>query len=131
VSATISPELLLDVGLRVSAELGRARMAVSAAVGLPNGAIVELDRSHDEPIDLYVNGRHFGTGRLLIVDGEWAVRIESVDGVEAVAAVADTSAVVLEHPAMAAAADPEPEIAPITAVDLSTEGQAADPGADE
>jgi flagellar motor switch protein FliN len=80
-SASISPDLLLEVDLRLSAELGRARMPVSAAVGLSGGAIVELDRSHDEPIDLYVNGRHFGTGRLLIVDGEWSVRIESVDGV--------------------------------------------------
>jgi flagellar motor switch protein FliN/FliY len=40
---------------------------------------VELDRQADEPIDLYVNGRHFATGRLVVVDGsEWAVRIERV-----------------------------------------------------
>jgi len=48
-------------------------------VGLPHGAVVELDRSPDEPIDLYVNGRRFATGRLVVVDGsDWAVRIESV-----------------------------------------------------
>jgi hypothetical protein len=119
---TISPGLLLEVEMRVSAELVRARMAMSTAVGLPGGAIVELDRSHDEPIDLYVNGRHFGTGRLLIVDGEWAVRIESLDGVPGVdRRVAEHTAVIVEHPAMAAAA-PTAEAA-ITPVDLSTEGQ--------
>jgi flagellar motor switch protein FliN len=111
-SQTVSPALLLEVGLRVSAELGRARMPMANAVGLPNGAIVELDRSHDEPIDLYVNGLHFGTGRLLITDGEWAVRIESVDGVPgADRRVADT--------------------APIPIVDSSSSGQAAPVGAEE
>jgi flagellar motor switch protein FliN len=124
-SETISPALLLEVSLRVSAELGRARMPISTAVGLPCGAIVELDRSHDEPIDLYVNGRHFGTGRLLIVDGEWAVRIESVDGVAdeggVVLALAadDGDAVVVESPGEAPI---EPGEA-ITPVDLSTAGQ--------
>jgi flagellar motor switch protein FliN/FliY len=91
VSATVSPELLLEVSLRVSAELGRARMPVSMAVGLPSGAIVELDRGHDEPIDLYVNGRHFGTGRLLVVEGEWVVRIESVDGMASITPVNSSS----------------------------------------
>jgi flagellar motor switch protein FliN len=123
-STTISPQLLLEVNLRVSAELGRARMAMSAAVGLPGGAIVELDRSHDEPIDLYVNDRHFGTGRLLIVDGEWAVRIESLDGVQGVdRRVEQQTAVVVEHPAMATAGADSPSDAQITPVDLSTEGQ--------
>ena len=45
------------------------------------GAVVELNRSADEPIDLYVNGRRFATGRLMVVDGaDWAVRIESILG---------------------------------------------------
>ena len=50
----------------------------AAAVGLATGAVVELDRAPDDPVDLFVNGRRFGTGRLLLVDDEWAVRIESV-----------------------------------------------------
>jgi flagellar motor switch protein FliN/FliY len=54
-------------------------MPTAEVVGLPTGAVVELDRSPDEPIDLYVNGRRFATGRLVVVEGnDWAVRIESV-----------------------------------------------------
>jgi flagellar motor switch protein FliN len=65
--------------VRVWAELGRARMPSADVVGLPSGAVVELDRGAEEPIDLYVNGRRFATGRLMVVDGtDWAVRIESV-----------------------------------------------------
>ena len=72
---------LAGISVRVAAELGRARMASAQIVGLPAGAVVELDRQADEPIDLYVNGRRFATGRLMVVDGaDWAVRIESILG---------------------------------------------------
>jgi len=70
---------LAGIPVRVWAELGRAQMPSAQVVGLPPGAVVELNRSADEPIDLYVNGRRFATGRLMVVDGtDWAVRIETV-----------------------------------------------------
>jgi flagellar motor switch protein FliN len=73
-----SPESLLDVNMRFWVELGRSRMPVANAVGLASGAIVDLDRAPEDPVDIYVNGRHFGVGRLLQVDGEWAVRLETL-----------------------------------------------------
>jgi flagellar motor switch protein FliN/FliY len=70
---------LAGIPVRVWAELGRARMPSAQLVDLPSGAVVELDRQADEPIDLYVNGTRFATGRLMVVDGEdWAVRIETI-----------------------------------------------------
>ncbi len=72
-------ELLLQrVSLRVSAEIGRATMPLARAVGLPAGEVVELDRGADEPVDLFVNGRRFARGRLVLVDDEWAVRVDDV-----------------------------------------------------
>ena len=72
---------LAGISVRVCAELGRARMPSAEIVGLPSGAVVELNRQADEPIDLYVNGRRFATGRLMVVDGaDWAVRIETILG---------------------------------------------------
>jgi flagellar motor switch protein FliN len=72
---------LAGIPVRVWAELGRAQMASAHVVGLPPGAVVELNRQADEPIDLYVNGRRFATGRLVVADGaDWAVRIEHVLG---------------------------------------------------
>lgn len=73
---------LLDLPLRVWAEVGRTRMPAASVVGLAEGAILDLDREPDEPADLYVNGRHYGTGRLILVDGEWALRVESIDDEE-------------------------------------------------
>src|SRR3954465_16054088 len=77
-SAALNPSLS-GIPVRVWAELGRARMASAQIVGLPTGAVVELDKQADDAIDLYVNGTHFATGRLVVVDGtDWAVRIEHV-----------------------------------------------------
>lgn len=71
-------EILRGVPLRVCAEIGRAVMPMSDAVSLPDGGLIELDRGADEPVDVLVNGRRFATGRLVLVDDEWAVRIEEV-----------------------------------------------------
>jgi len=70
---------LEGVGVRVAAELGRVSMTIRRAVSLAPGAVVELDRELEDPIDLYVNGRRFATGRLVTLDGdEWAVSIDTV-----------------------------------------------------
>ena len=77
-SAAAAPSLA-GIPVRVWAELGRARMPSAQIVGLPTGAVVELDKQADDAIDLFVNGTHFATGRLVVVDGtDWAVRIEHV-----------------------------------------------------
>jgi flagellar motor switch protein FliN/FliY len=73
-------EALGGIRLRVWAELGRARMPLGAALGLPVGAVLDLDRAADAAVDIYVNGLRFARGQLLITDdGEWAV---SLDGLE-------------------------------------------------
>jgi flagellar motor switch/type III secretory pathway protein FliN len=75
----LEPGSLMDMPLRVWAEIGRTKMPAAFVVGMPEGAIVDLDAEPEEPADLFVNGRHFGTGRLVLVDGEWALRVESLD----------------------------------------------------
>jgi flagellar motor switch protein FliN/FliY len=72
-------DVLRGVSLRVWAELGRATLPVGRAVGLASGSIVELDRAVDDPVDLFVNGRRFASGRLMLADdGEWAVQIDEI-----------------------------------------------------
>lgn len=69
-----------QVPVRVWAELGRARLSLAEVVALGVGAVVELDRRLEDPIDLYVNGLRLGHGELEIVDDEWAVRVDAVTG---------------------------------------------------
>jgi len=74
-------EALRDIRVRVWAELGRTRVSLGAAPQLPPGAVLELDRKADDPVDLYVNGLRFASGRLVLTDeGEWALRLEEVAG---------------------------------------------------
>jgi len=69
---------LRRVPVRVWAELGRSHMPVGRAVSLQPGAVVDLDAAPDDPVQLFVNGRTFGSGRLLLIDNEWAVRVDEV-----------------------------------------------------
>ncbi len=69
---------MLDVNVRVWAELGRARLPLAEAVALGTGAIVDLDKEPDEQLDVFVNGTAFARATLLLVDGEWAVRLEEI-----------------------------------------------------
>jgi flagellar motor switch protein FliN/FliY len=73
-------EVLGGINLRVWAELGRARMPLGAALGLPVGAVLDLDRAADAPVDLYVNGTLFARAHLIVTDeGEWAVALQSLE----------------------------------------------------
>lgn len=73
-------DALGGISLRVWAELGRARMPLGSALGLPIGAVVDLDRPAESPVDLYVNGVRLGRGQLTVTeDGEWAVSLESLE----------------------------------------------------
>jgi flagellar motor switch protein FliN len=69
---------MLDVNVRLWAELGRARLPLAEAVALGTGAIVDLDKEPDEELDVFVNGTRFARATLLLVDGEWAVRLEEI-----------------------------------------------------
>jgi len=72
-------DALCDVNLRVWAELGRTQIALGQALELPIGAVVDLDRPAEAPVELFVNGLCFGQGQLLVTDdGEWAIEIESL-----------------------------------------------------
>ena len=73
-------EALGGISLRVWAELGRARMPLGSALGLPVGAVLDLDRAADAPVDLYVNGMRFARAQLLVTEeGEWAVALDSLE----------------------------------------------------
>jgi flagellar motor switch protein FliN/FliY len=70
---------LRDVNLRIWAELGRTKMVTNQAVSLTPGAVVDLDRGVDDPVDLYVNGCRFGSGRLTLDDEQWVVEIVALE----------------------------------------------------
>ena len=68
-------ELLHDVEMEVSAELGRTRMSVRELLSLVPGAIIELDRAAGTPADLLVNGRLIARGEVVVIDENFGLRI--------------------------------------------------------
>ncbi len=68
-------DLLMDVSLRVTVELGRTRMQLSQILELQHGSVVELDRLAGDPVDIFVNDCMVARGEVVIVDDKFGVRI--------------------------------------------------------
>ena len=68
-------DMLLDVSLKVTVELGRTRMKFRDVLNLHTGSIVELTKQTSEPVDILVNGALLATGEVVVVDDHFAVRI--------------------------------------------------------
>jgi flagellar motor switch protein FliN/FliY len=71
-------DLLMNVSLAVSAELGRCTMRVCDVLKIAKGSIVELDRVAGGPIDVLVNNRLVARGEVVAVDDRFGVRVTEV-----------------------------------------------------
>jgi flagellar motor switch protein FliN/FliY len=67
-------DVVLDVGVCLSLEVGRARLTVREFLQLGPGSIVELDRAAGEPLDVYVNNRMVAHGEVVMVGESYGVR---------------------------------------------------------
>jgi flagellar motor switch protein FliN/FliY len=73
-----SLDLLHDVEMEVTAELGRTRMSVRELLTLASGTVVELDRAAGAPADLLVNGRLIARGEVVVIDENFGIRITEI-----------------------------------------------------
>src|SRR5580704_13736609 len=78
VSETGSLNHLLDVAVRVTAELGRVTLTIGDILKLGLGSVVELDRAVSEPVDLLVQGVPFARGEVVVIDDRFAIRIREI-----------------------------------------------------
>ncbi len=70
--------LLLDVKLTLTVELGRTTMLVKDILGLGEGSIIELDKLAGEPVDLLVNGKLIARGEVVVIDENFGVRVTDI-----------------------------------------------------
>lgn len=68
-------DMLLDVDLEITVELDRKVMMVSELLKLGKGSIVELEKSAGEPLDIFINGRKFAEGEVVVIDDKFGIRI--------------------------------------------------------
>ncbi|MDE1171507.1 MAG: flagellar motor switch protein FliN [Verrucomicrobium sp.] len=71
-------DLVMDIMVGLSVELGRAQMKVRDIVALTSGTVVQLDKKVDENVDLYVNGKLIGRGEVVMVDESLGIKITEV-----------------------------------------------------
>jgi flagellar motor switch protein FliN/FliY len=71
-------EMLLDIDLDVSIELGKTLLSVKRILELAPGSIVELDRMAGEPVDLLVNSKVVAKGEVVVIDESFGIRIVSL-----------------------------------------------------
>ncbi len=71
---------VLEIELKVSAILGRAKMPLKEIFELAKGSLIELDTFEDQEVELFVNGQKIAYGQVVIVDQNFGVRITNILG---------------------------------------------------
>jgi flagellar motor switch protein FliN/FliY len=71
-------EVILDVPVTLSLEVGRARIAIRNLLQLNQGSVVELEREAGEPLDVFVNGTRVAHGEVVVVNDRFGVRLTDV-----------------------------------------------------
>ena len=76
----VAMNLVKDIPVTLSIELGRTRMSLKELLELEQGAVIELERMVDEPMDVLVNGTLVAHGEVVVIDDTFGVRLTDVAG---------------------------------------------------
>ncbi|WP_324667572.1 flagellar motor switch protein FliN [Geochorda subterranea] len=71
-------ELLLDVSVTLSVEIGRARLTLGEVMALRRGSVIELDKLAGEPADIIVNGKLVARGEVVLLDEKFGVKVNDI-----------------------------------------------------
>jgi len=71
-------DVILDVPVTLSLEVGRARMPIRNLLQLNQGSVVELERGAGEPLDVYVNGTLIAHGEVVVINDRFGIRLTDV-----------------------------------------------------
>ncbi|MFN7550781.1 MAG: flagellar motor switch protein FliN [Pseudomonadota bacterium] len=71
-------DVILDVPVQLSLEVGRARIPIRNLLQLNQGSVIELERAAGEPLDIYVNGTLIAQGEVVVVNDRFGVRLTDV-----------------------------------------------------
>ncbi len=80
----VSIDLLSDVRLELKIELGRTRMSLEEILKLRKGSVLTLDKLAGDPVDIFVNGRLVARGEVLVLNGNFCVRVAELVGSDAI-----------------------------------------------
>ena len=71
-------DLILDIPLDVTVELGKVKMLVNELLQLGQGSVIELSKQVGEPLDIYVNKKLVAKGEVVILDEKFGIRVSDI-----------------------------------------------------
>jgi flagellar motor switch protein FliN/FliY len=71
-------DLIIDIPLDVSVELGRVRMIVNDLLQLGQGSIIELNKPVGEPLEIYINNKLVARGEVVVLDEKFGIRVTDI-----------------------------------------------------
>ncbi|HEY4341856.1 MAG TPA: flagellar motor switch protein FliN [Steroidobacteraceae bacterium] len=74
----INMDVILDVPVTLSMEVGRTRVPIRNLLQLNQGSVVELERVAGEPLDVFVNGTLIAHGEVVVVNEKFGIRLTDV-----------------------------------------------------
>jgi flagellar motor switch protein FliN/FliY len=74
----VNMDVILDVSVTLSMEVGRTRIPIRNLLQLNQGSVVELDRAAGEPLDVFVNGTLIAHGEVVVVNEKFGIRLTDV-----------------------------------------------------
>ncbi len=74
----INMDVILDVPVTLSMEVGRTRIPIRNLLQLNQGSVVELERVAGEPLDVFVNGTLIAHGEVVVVNEKFGIRLTDV-----------------------------------------------------
>ena len=77
-AADLNLDVILDVPVSLSLEVGRTRMPIRQLLQLNRGSVIELERGAGEPLDVYVNGTLIALGEVVVINDRFGVRLTDV-----------------------------------------------------
>jgi flagellar motor switch protein FliN/FliY len=74
----VNLDVILDVPVTLSMEVGRTRIPIRNLLQLNQGSVIELDRAAGEPLDVFVNGTLVAHGEVVVVNDKFGIRLTDV-----------------------------------------------------
>ncbi len=71
-------DLLMDIKLKLTVELGRTEMPIKKVLELAKGSVIELDKIAGEPVELYANGKLIANGEVVVIEDNFGLRITNI-----------------------------------------------------
>jgi len=75
-----SIDILLDMNIPVTVAIGKKEMSIRKLLQLGPGSVLKLDKPIEAPADLYLKDNKFATGTVVVVEGQFAIKIKDILG---------------------------------------------------